>query len=127
MKVSELNALIENLITNEVKTAIVESTMGENKSVYHITCDGEPIDTFHSEEEAQEHLDLLKKDHPGKQFIIEKTAYESKEDMIHKLDEMGEQLEEKENSDMKETFSSPCHPNVVFVYDLYEDLKENDI
>jgi hypothetical protein len=46
-------------------------------------------------------MDKLKKEHPGKQFIIEKTMYESHEDMIHKLDEMGQQLEEKENQDMK--------------------------
>jgi hypothetical protein len=29
------------------------------------------------------------------------------------------------NSDMKETFFNPCHPNVVFVYDLYKDFKNH--
>ena len=46
-------------------------------------------------------VDKLKKDHPGKQFIIEKKTYESHDDMIDKLDEMGEQLEEKENTNME--------------------------
>ena len=105
MKVSELNALIENILTTEVKKIISEQTE-DKKEVFHVMCDGEPIDTFGSQEEAQEHVDLLKKDHPGKQFIIEKAAYESDEDMINKLDEMNDQLENEtenmENTQMDE-------------------------
>jgi hypothetical protein len=44
----------------------------------------------------------LAKEHPGKQFIIEKANYESHGDMIEKLDKMGEDLEETENNNMKE-------------------------
>jgi hypothetical protein len=105
MKVSELNALIENIVTTEVKKIISEQSEGK-KEVYHIICDGEPVDTFNTEEEAQEHVDKLKQDHPGKQFIIEKAAYNSDEDMITKLDEMGDQLENEtenmENTQMDE-------------------------
>lgn len=105
MKVSELNALIENVVTAEVKKIISEQSEGK-KDVFHIVCDGEPIDTFDTQEEAQEHVDKLKQDHPGKQFIIEKAAYESNEDMITKLDEMGDQLENEtenmENTQMDE-------------------------
>ena len=46
-------------------------------------------------------LDKLKKDHPGKQFIIEKAAYESHDHMLDTLDEMGQQLEEKEAEAME--------------------------
>ena len=46
-------------------------------------------------------MDIYKKEHPGKQFIIEKGVYESDVDMIDKLDEMGQELEEKENQNMK--------------------------
>jgi hypothetical protein len=105
MKVNELNALIENIVTAEVKKMISEQSEGK-KEVFHVICDGEPVDTFDTQEEAQEHVDLLKQDHPGKQFIIEKAAYESDEDMITKLDEMGDQLENEtenmENTQMDE-------------------------
>ena len=105
MKVSELNALIENILTTEVKKIISEQSEGK-KQVFHVICDGEPVDTFDTEEEAKEHVDKLKQDHPGKQFIIEKAAYESDEDMITKLDEMGDQLENEtenmENTQMDE-------------------------
>lgn len=105
MKVSELNALIESIATAEIKKTISEQSEAK-KEVFHVICDGEPIDTFDTEEEAQEHVDKLKQDHPGKQFIIEKTKYESDEDMITKLDEMGDQLENEtenmENTQMDE-------------------------
>jgi len=94
MKVKELDNLIESIISNEIRKSILSESMGEKYEVYHIKCDGEPVETYQNEEEAEEHLDMLKKEHPGKQFIVEKESYESHEDMIHKLDEMGEQLEE---------------------------------
>jgi len=101
MKVSELNNIIENILSEEVKRAILNESKGESKEVFHIICDGEPYMNCDTQNEAEEHLDKLKKEHPGKQFIIEKTMYESHEDMLHKLDKMGEQLEEKENTNME--------------------------
>ena len=101
MKVSELNTIIENILSEEVKRTILNESKGKSKEVFHIICDGEPYMNCDSQNEAEEHLDKLKKEHPGKQFIIEKTMYESHEDMLHKLDEMGEKLEEKENTNME--------------------------
>jgi hypothetical protein len=101
MKVSELNTIIENILSEEVKRAILNESKGKSKEVFHIICDGEPYMNCDTQNEAEEHLDKLKKEHPGKQFIIEKTMYESHEDMLHKLDKMGEQLEEKENTNME--------------------------
>ena len=101
MKVSELNNIIEGILSEEVKKAILNESKGKSKEVFHIICDGEPYMNCDSQNEAEEHLDKLKKEHPGKQFIIEKSMYESHEDMLHKLDEMGEQLEEKENTNME--------------------------
>jgi hypothetical protein len=46
------------------------------------------------------HLDIYKKKHPEKEFIIEKKKYNSPSDMLDKLDEMGEKLELKENKPM---------------------------
>lgn len=93
MKINELNIIVDNILTEEVKRRIMED-MGK-KEVYHIKCDGEPIDTFESEEIANSHLDKYKKEHPGKQLIIEPGVYESYEDMIDKLGEMGEELNMK--------------------------------
>lgn len=98
MKLSEINNIINNVISEEIRnTIIMEST---NKEVYHIKCDGEPIATFETEEEAQEALPDYKAKTKG-ELIIEKGVYESHEDMIDKLDEMGEELEEKENQNME--------------------------
>lgn len=101
MKITELNTIIESVISDEIRRTIISESEDSKKEVFHITCEGEPVSTHDSKEEAESHLDIYKKDHPGKQFIIEKGVYESHSDMIDKLDEMGQQLEEKENTNMK--------------------------
>jgi hypothetical protein len=101
MKITELNTIIENVVSDEVRKIILSESEESKKEVFHIKCEGEPISTHDSKEEAESHLDIYKKDHPGKQFIIEKGIYESHGDMIDKLDEMGQQLEEKENTNME--------------------------
>jgi hypothetical protein len=101
MKVSEFQDIIEEAMFNEVKRAIIKESKENKKEVYHIKCDGEPVGTYDSQQEAESHLDIYKKDHPGKQFIIEKGIYESHSDMIEKLDQMGEELEEKEKQNME--------------------------
>lgn len=101
MKITELNTIIENVISDEIRRTIISESEDSKKEVYHITCEGEPVSTHDSKDEAESHLDIYKKDHPYKQFIIEKGVYESHSDMIDKLDEMGQQLEEKENTNMK--------------------------
>jgi hypothetical protein len=101
MKITELNTIIENVVSDEVRKIILSESEESKKEVFHIKCEGEPISTHDSKEEAESHLDIYKKDHPGKQFIIEKGVYESHGDMIDKLDEMGQQLEEKENTNME--------------------------
>jgi hypothetical protein len=98
MKLSEINNIINDVISEEIRrTIIMESS---NKEVYHIKCDGEPIATFDTEVEAQEALPDYKAKTTG-ELIIEKGVYESHEDMLDKLDEMGEELEEKENTNME--------------------------
>ena len=99
MKVSELEQLIESIVSEEVKKVISEEANGKYE-VYHITCEGEPLATFKTEDEAKEELPKFKKSHKG-ELIIEKGIYESHNDMLDKLDEMGEQLEEKENTNME--------------------------
>ena len=68
-------------------------------------CEGEPIDTFESKEIAMKHLDIYKKNHPEKEFIIEKSNYKSPSELIDKLDELSEKLED--NKKEKEDYRTP--------------------
>jgi hypothetical protein len=99
MKVSELKNLIESIISKEVRNKIIN----ESKEVYHIKCEGVPLGTFDTEEEANEALPSYKEKHDG-ELIVEKGQYDSHESMIDKLDEMNDELEETdnmENTDME--------------------------
>ena len=96
MKVSELTTIIENIVSNEIRKTIMEENNGK-KEVYHIKCEGIPLATFESEEEANDALPDYKDKHKDGELIIEKGVYESHNDMMDKLDEMNDQLEETEN------------------------------
>ena len=96
MKVSELTTIIENIVSNEIRKTIMEENNGK-KEVYHIKCEGIPLATFESEEEANDALPDYKAKHKDGELIIEKGVYESHDDMMDKLDEMNDQLEETEN------------------------------
>jgi hypothetical protein len=101
MKPNEISDLIENIVSKEVRKTILKEAKETKDEVFHIMCDGEPVANFKTQEEAESHLDIYKKDNPSKQFIIEKGVYESYSDMIEKLDTMGQELEEKENQNME--------------------------
>ena len=102
MKVGELNQIINNVISEEVRKNIIKESEESNKEVYHIKCEGVPLATFETEEEAQEALPDYQDKHKDGELIIEKGAYESHDDMIDKLDEMNDQLEETDNTEMEE-------------------------
>ncbi len=99
MKTNIVNIINESLI-DEVKNAILNEEK-DSKETYHITCEGEPVDTFTTEKEAHSHLDIYKKNHPDKEFIIEKVKYNSYSEMIDKLEDLGENLEVKETKTME--------------------------
>ena len=100
MKVSELKQIIENIVSQEVRKTITEEATGK-KEVYHIKCEGIPLATFESEQEANDALPDYKDKHKDGELIIEKGVYENHEDMMNKLDEMNDQLEE--TNDMENT------------------------
>ena len=108
MKVTELKKIIENIITSEVKKTIMEEATGK-KEVYHIKCEGIPLATFESEEEANDALPDYKDTHKDGELIIEKGVYENHDDMMDKLDEMNDQLEE--TNDMENTEKQPMEGN----------------
>jgi hypothetical protein len=99
MKSKNIQSIINESLFDEVKKTILRENK-DSDEVYHITCEGEPVETFESKEIAMRHLDIYKKKHPEKEFIIEKKKYNSPSDMLDKLDEMGEKLELKENKPM---------------------------
>jgi hypothetical protein len=108
MKVSELKLMVENIVLDEVRKTIMEEAEG-GKEVYHIKCEGVPLGTYNSQEEAENDMDKFKEMHPGKELIIEKGVYESHNDMLDKLDEMNDQLEE--TNDMENTEKEPQEGN----------------
>ena len=73
MDVKEFDNLLESIVSSEIKKTILKESVDNKHEVYHVKCEGEPIETCQTEDEANEVVDKLKKEHPGKQFIIEKT------------------------------------------------------
>ncbi len=91
MKTEELKNIIKESITREIKKAILE---GISDEVYIIKNNqGEPIEQFETEEEAQKALETYKKDNPDQELIIEPGQKLSFEE----LDKMSEKLESMEN------------------------------
>ena len=109
MKISELKQIIESAVSEEVKKTIMEQVEEGKMEKYHIKCEGVPLATFETEQEAHDALPDYKEKHPGKELIIEKGVYESHGDMMDKLDEMNDQLEETEN--MENTEKQPMEGN----------------
>ena len=93
--------IIENIVSDEIRKTIIAESEGTKKEVYHVTCEGEPIETFDTQEDAETYINDNKDKHPGQELLVDKAIYESHSDMLDKLDEMGQQLEEKENTNMK--------------------------
>jgi RNA polymerase subunit RPABC4/transcription elongation factor Spt4 len=100
MKISEINKIIDNVVAEEVRRTIIKESEDKKKEVYHIKCEGVPLATFDTEAEAKENLPHYKAKHKG-ELIIEKGIYKSQNDMLDKLDEMNDQLEE--TNDMENT------------------------
>ena len=101
MKVSELKQMVENIVLDEVRKTIMEESTGK-KEVYHIKCEGVPLATFESEQEANDALPDYKDKHKDGELIIEKGVYDSNDDMLDKLDEMNDELDETENMENME-------------------------
>ncbi len=63
--ISDIQNIINESLADEVRKTILNEGE-EGQEVFHITCEGEPVDTFKTEEEANTHLDIYKKKHPEK-------------------------------------------------------------
>lgn len=91
MKTEDLKNIIKESINREIKKAILENISEE---VFIIkNKEGEPIEQFETEEEAEKALEVYKKEHPDQELIIEK----GKKLSFEELDTMSEKLESMEN------------------------------
>ena len=107
MKVSDLNRIIEETISEEIKKSILEES-DKKKTAYCIKCEGEYIEICHTKEEAEKKCEEYNNNNPDKKYIIEVETYESKEELIDKLDEMSEKLD-SENMEENQTISELNH------------------
>tara|TARA_B110000444_G_scaffold258736_1_gene300454 strand:+ start:6466 stop:7674 length:1209 start_codon:yes stop_codon:yes gene_type:complete len=101
MKVSELNKIFEETISKEITNTILKEESGKN-TAYCVKSEGEYVEVCDTNEEADQKCKEYNKNNPDKDFVVEIETYESKEDLLDKLDQLGEELDSK---DMKEKHS----------------------
>ena len=92
MKVSELNKIIEETISKEIKNTIL-SEGEDKKTAYCVMCEGEYIEICETKEEADQKCEQYNKQHPDKEYTVEMETYESKQELIDKMEEVGEKLD----------------------------------
>ena len=70
MKITELNTIIENIVSDEIRKTIIAESEGNKKEVFHVTCEGEPIETFDTQEDAETYINDNKDKHPDQELLI---------------------------------------------------------
>jgi len=105
MKTTEIRNIIDEVLNEEVKNAITNEGGTTKRVKYHVTCEGEPLATFDTLDEAK---DYCEKNKDGelkgkKKLLIDKKTYGSYQEMIDHLDEIAQSLEEKESTELKES------------------------
>ena len=128
MKVSDLNKIIEETISTEIKKTILEEGKGK-KTAYVIKCEGEHIEVCQTKEEADKKCAKYNKENPDKKFIIEMETYESKEELIDMLDEMSEKIETEtmeENKEISEINHDQNENAFVLAADAARDKGEKE-
>jgi len=90
MKKDQMKDFIEETIAKEIKKLISESVSNE---VYIIKHNGQPVEQFKTQEEADKALEVYKAKHPDQELIVEP----GEELSFEELDKMSEKLENMEN------------------------------
>lgn len=128
MKVSELNKIIEETISQEIKDTILKEGSGD-KTAYCIKCEGEYVEVCDTKEEADQKCEEYNKNNPDKDFVVEMETYESKEDLLDKLDELGEQLDSedmKQNDSIEELEQDQNESAFVLAADAAKDAGKDE-
>jgi hypothetical protein len=120
MKTTEIRNIIDEVLNEEVKNAITNEGGTTKRVKYHVTCEGEPLATFDTLDEAKEYCEKNKDGElkGKKKLLIDKKTYGSYQEMIDHLDEIAQSLEEKESTDLNEMFRQPE------MYDNYDDTMD---
>lgn len=105
MKTTEIRNIIDEVLNEEVKNAITNEGGTTKRVKYHVTCEGEPLATFDTLDEAKNYCEKNKDGElkGKKKLLIDKKTYGSYQEMIDHLDEIAQSLEEKESTELKET------------------------
>ncbi len=105
MKTTEIRNIIDEVLNEEVKNAITNEGGTTKRVKYHVTCEGEPLATFDTLDEAKEYCEKNKDGElkGKKKLLIDKKTYGSYQEMIDHLDEIAQSLEEKESTELKES------------------------
>jgi hypothetical protein len=104
MKPKKFSTIFENILRKSIKDRILKESENSHE-VHHIMCDGKPVETFNTHDEAMDNLGKYEKKFPGKHFIIEKGNYESYDDMLETFDnmtEVDEEMNEREEEECTE-------------------------
>ena len=128
MKVSELNKIIEETISQEIKDTILKEGSGD-KTAYCIKCEGEYVEVCDTKEEADQKCEEYNKNNPDKDYVVEIETYESKEDLLDKLDELGEQLDSedmKQNDSIEELEQDQNESAFVLAADAAKDAGKDE-
>lgn len=131
MKPKKFSTIFENILRKSVKDRILKESEDSNEK-HHIMCDGKPVETFDSHEEAMANLGKYEKNYPDKQFIIEKGVYESYDEMLETLDSMtevdDEEINEKEDcmecGEMSENMCEKCGKEICECGTMNESKKK---
>jgi hypothetical protein len=107
MKVSDLSKVIEETISKEIKSIILNEKEG-GKTAYCIKCEGEYVEVCQTKEEADQKCEEYNKNNPNKEYVVEVETYESEEELIDKLDELGENLD-SENMEENQSMDEKLH------------------
>lgn len=105
MKTTEIRNIIDEVLNEEVKNAITNEGGTTKRVKYHVTCEGEPLATFDTLDEAKNYCEKNKDGElkGKKKLLIDKKTYGSYQEMIDHLDEIAQSLEEKESTELKES------------------------
>lgn len=92
-----IQSIINEAISNEIRSRIINESNENGIEKYHVTMDGQLIDSCDTQEEAEK----TKKDyeskpeHKGKMLLIDKKSYANYDEFIEQLDGMSENLQEQ--------------------------------
>lgn len=95
MKMNQVTDLIKNVVSKEIRKTIIRESKEGKIEKFAIKCEGVPMGYFDTEEEAQEAMSKMDKNKG--ELIIEKETFDSHEEMMNKLDEMNDQIDEEKD------------------------------